>query len=630
MKRREFLQHLGLSAAAAAALAPVASCSSFGSEDPPETEPPGYKPDPENLSLYPQPDEGSRLDPWIISFSDKGDWNYQEATLLARADHFAAACMQGMANRRQGQMLLIWDEQDQTWLDRLTAHGYSIDTSRERPLDWLKQAFESGGEFSDMEAKLLLYDPAIFEVGDDEGHSRIMTDVYTVMAGQEDLIPVPVGEQEEWDLPVAYDATKDSSRSSALWTEAHNPKQAFQWAIDQYEAFREPGPVVHSHPTVLPTRDYVVAHRLPMLFYWPDMGDLRSRFSQVLMDTGPNQPVIGIWDVFDRKPDQAQMDNQSEYSEHQYLRYFSGHGRPLLVTGPKLAGIGSGGPADGEGLANLTWHSGLEQKTKSFGGSTSSQVEYQPDKHYIALMVSDGDNVGYVKGMLASERWFGNSSRGEHPVNWSFSPAMTELMPGIMSYFYEEASENDYMISSLNGPAYMLLDRYARLYEPATREKIIRKYGKMWAAYMQEAGQKASWGIMDYDYDASGPIREGHGLKELQWTTASMQEHEAEVEALLLDYHKRPELSDPSDFNFMMNDIPTFHAATRGGMEVKETAQQIRQGTPDQGQGFMHVFLVNWQWNPPKINELVEALGEDYVPVSARTLGKFYKQAKGG
>lgn len=92
----------------------------------------------------------------------------------------------------------------------------------------------------------------------------------------------------------------------------------------------------------------------------------------------------------------------------------------------------------------------------------STTKEYtDTNKHYCALVFSDGDNVQWIQNgyneyfqKLALEKAF--------PISWSFSPSMQEFSPLTMNMVYSQATENDYFIAGVSGVGYMHPTEYPK------------------------------------------------------------------------------------------------------------------------------------------------------------------------
>ncbi|MBQ8287828.1 MAG: discoidin domain-containing protein [Clostridia bacterium] len=78
------------------------------------------------------------------------------------------------------------------------------------------------------------------------------------------------------------------------------------------------------------------------------------------------------------------------------------------------------------------------------------------NKIYIAFYFSDGDNIQY--NMNAMKEYWDNGSRyrGQIPINWTISPALLEVAPGMMNYYYQSATEKECFVSGPSGLGYTI------------------------------------------------------------------------------------------------------------------------------------------------------------------------------
>jgi hypothetical protein len=68
-------------------------------------------------------------------------------------------------------------------------------------------------------------------------------------------------------------------------------------------------------------------------------------------------------------------------------------------------------------------------------------VPTQRGKHYVAFVMSDGDNVQWLtNGFSTDRRWFGSPHRGEFDMTWDLSPTLAEMNPLALRYLYENAA----------------------------------------------------------------------------------------------------------------------------------------------------------------------------------------------
>jgi hypothetical protein len=69
----------------------------------------------------------------------------------------------------------------------------------------------------------------------------------------------------------------------------------------------------------------------------------------------------------------------------------------------------------------------------------------QPGKHYVAFVMSDGDNVQWLtNGFPTHPNWFGSPHRGKFDMTWDLSGTLAEMNPVALNYLYEHASNGEH------------------------------------------------------------------------------------------------------------------------------------------------------------------------------------------
>lgn len=115
------------------------------------------------------------------------------------------------------------------------------------------------------------------------------------------------------------------------------------------------------------------------------------------------------------------------------------------------------------------------------------------DKLYIAVYVSDGDNTQYIQ--RAMRKIWDNTSgvRGKVPINWTISPALVDLAPEMLNYYYKTATKNDYFVCGPSGMGYaMFVNTLAEKGAPAKNylddTEIFSKYVALTQKYLVRSG----------------------------------------------------------------------------------------------------------------------------------------------
>lgn len=110
------------------------------------------------------------------------------------------------------------------------------------------------------------------------------------------------------------------------------------------------------------------------------------------------------------------------------------------------------------------------------------------NKVYAAVYISDGDNIQYCQHAMA--KIFEQSGRGKIALNWTISPALAEIAPMMLNYYYRKASTNDCFVSGPSGAGYIM--PYNGLgstwYTSATSATQLVPYAKLTQRCLEESG----------------------------------------------------------------------------------------------------------------------------------------------
>lgn len=97
-----------------------------------------------------------------------------------------------------------------------------------------------------------------------------------------------------------------------------------------------------------------------------------------------------------------------------------------------------------------------------FAQNMTVEVPVVPDmpklenKIYVAYFLSDGDNIQYDMHAMRGY-WDDNSrNRGKVPVNWTISPALVDIAPGMMNYYYKNATDSECFVCGPSGLGYTM------------------------------------------------------------------------------------------------------------------------------------------------------------------------------
>ncbi len=193
-------------------------------------------------------------------------------------------------------------------------------------------------------------------------------------------------------------------------------------------------------------RDYAVATQAAVIWLDPQATttDLPI-LDQYLATLQPDSPYMGWW-----TQEQAGVSAGSKYgvptfaaNHAQNLSALTGVHVPITPTSPPAA------PA----LAN---------------------------KVYVAMFVSDGDNVEENENLIPTAAKWGDPARGQVPITWTLQPAMVDLAPLILAYFWNTATPDDALSSGPSGVGYTYPQDWTAI--------LFDGYTSASAPYLQEAG----------------------------------------------------------------------------------------------------------------------------------------------
>ena len=73
------------------------------------------------------------------------------------------------------------------------------------------------------------------------------------------------------------------------------------------------------------------------------------------------------------------------------------------------------------------------------------------NKAYVAVFISDGDNIQYTQRAMRRIWDRAAPHRGKVPLNWTIAPGLVDIGPGILNYYYTTATEKDCFVTGPTG-----------------------------------------------------------------------------------------------------------------------------------------------------------------------------------
>lgn len=557
---------------------------------------------------------------------------------MPRWQRYMLSAFEGLANRKQARIYLNWEASDAEWMRRWSDKSlYGFRFQEKSSTDVYSMIMNDVDHYN--VKGLLIYDESIIN----QSTWSMLINVYTGICGAEDLIPVPSSQRNNFkDLPVVFDATQGGKKLGKWDSES----EAYIWVINQYKTLSRKGaPMAHQHPSCLREVDYYVQNKMIPIFYWKGMTQaVKDKFREVFLSTGTNGLMVGCWDIptyndpysAERgKPgvggamNFVKTDGDMSCEEHRYLHLISGYGKATLTTAEK-------------GVQNMSFQAGIPLKY-SKPAEVPAKPTYNKNKNYMALHVSDGDNMCYINeavdggfGMTTS-RWWSEASRGVVPVSWSIGTGAADLLPGAVSYLYSTATENDTFVSATSGWGYILISAYGKFLPSGTdRNAELQKFYRTTGTYQKRMGITSQHVLWSYykDYETN----RSQELADMRLIVAAIKETNPSFSGLIAEYGTNDRRNIPAKYRVEdINGTPMFNAVnTIENHLLHEQTQDTYlvklvnhlNGLTAQEKKFMHVFCTNWFVRPNSLEELVNRMGSGYEAVPANYLGDLWKQAK--
>ncbi|MCL2860825.1 MAG: hypothetical protein FWE22_00215 [Firmicutes bacterium] len=321
---------------------------------------------------------------------------------MTKDEYLMLSSLQGIVAQDEARIVIITDNY-QAYVDYLVATGEY--TSKEYKSVWdIVSEFKSAV----FEAGYVLFDSTR---GGDINSSM-------VVSGVERFLAVPVSCEEK---AIKLNFVKKFDFADIEGNETQRKRKIFELYKDRLNK----GALIHQ-PLFMPQlRDFAVALKL-FCFYTDEHNaeDVEFR-NEIFKWADDNIPVMGWTD-----------------DEIKFVAECSEFGKFVI-------------PMDWSSntsfLAGVRIDKKLKQKTKP------NKIKAEKGKHYLAICVSDGDNIQWCSRNFATTSTFGQRLRGkrDYKVSWTFPPYMARLGAVVTDYTFDLANEFDSFIAGVSGAGYI-------------------------------------------------------------------------------------------------------------------------------------------------------------------------------
>lgn len=297
-----------------------------------------------------------------------------------------ATCVQGLVNKKKPQIVLDIDN----YRDYIDSSRYEIEH-----IDYLSMFKKYLPQFKDV---------VLYEVSNKNTEMNAAFS-YAVATG---YLAVPTSLVHLLGKDVVVHENLHELGLSNLGIQ----KYVFEKFKDKYSKKGLIHQVINEHSFLIPLRDFAFINDFFILYVNESKGD-REFLDEVLSYLNPCIPIYG-W-------------TSDEISFVKQISYY------------------------GDVIVAMDWsanHSFFEHKKPSqMKRNFEWKNEILPNKHYVCLQVSDGDNIQWLERDFAFNSYFGERIRSEmrYPLTYSISPVLGELNPDSMEYIYSCPAQVDFV-----------------------------------------------------------------------------------------------------------------------------------------------------------------------------------------
>lgn len=207
--------------------------------------------------------------------------------------------------------------------------------------------------------------------------------------------------------------------------------------------------LVNQKPVVNVLRDYAIASKC-MCTYFDYEGDDDELQNDIESWIIPNAPILGWCE-----------------DELDFVATNSALGKITIASDYAISLSFTSGYKPGADLA--------------FSNYKKRDIKVESGKHYVAILMSDGDNVQWVeRDFVVNKKFYGSEYRGNFPMTWAVSPSLGDLCPAALEGIYSMGTEYDDFVAGPSGIGYT---------EPTVyNSSAMDDFGAKTAGYMKKTG----------------------------------------------------------------------------------------------------------------------------------------------
>ena len=231
---------------------------------------------------------------------------------------------------------------------------------------------------------------------------------------------------------------------------------------------------------------------------------------------------------------------------------------------------------------------------------------YDPTKVYLALTMSDGDNLCTWRGYF--RQYFTDPLHGTFPIGWGMAPSLIDVSPTLARWYYDHAAPTDEFLCDVSGAGYIYPPDFATALKD--RPGATAGFYGLTQTYMDRMDMKTVRLMNVRTEDIAGVGADLPG-----------------VAFLMPDYGTQGGDSY-SHFTYTLPKTgqPVFRAVSFGP-GAQKLADQVRGSVGSVRPAFVNAFVWNWGSKLSDLRDMLANLGPDYVAVTPSQLNALYRQA---
>jgi hypothetical protein len=473
--------------------------------------------------------------------------------------------LEGLVNRVQPRIFLIFDDQDKFWLEQMIKQGETGSILRvSNPLSLVSK-------FRSVVKGAVIPDPNVY----------VSPDIAVDIAGQDNFLIATPKLAAKLHIPIKAD----------LRGRFKNDADALRFARIKLLPKSNRYLSICIDPTLLDTGDVDDIIAAKGTAFW-----ITGIKAQNLPGADMKDEIIEMEKTFSEMPLCA------------VVRGFWWHGGDMGINegpGVELGSRFGKVTVVSDYVSNFSVLSGvripsLKQKPQP------PAPKLDPSKVYVAITVSDGDNLCTWRNYFKQE--FLDPLHGTFPIAWGMGPTLLDCAPTIAKWFYDHATPNDEFICDVSGVGYI---------NPIVWGKALKYRSAAYRTF--------------YDWTTKYMKRmDMHTFRQMETTPSEIVRAAMDMPStrfFMPDYGYAGE--KPYDrITFMLPSGQVVFRAMTGG-SAAEMADQIRRRVGDIRPAFVNAFITNWGMKLSDLKQVLRNLGPDYVAVTPSQLYTLFREAHG-